>query len=102
MGCCVSRPPHGEGASRSTFDDVSSGLDPIGRPRAPPLGVDDEALSAVVRDVYAELAGDIRRALAPALRRARPGRALADEYDESDARVLGKGSKERIAMLARG
>ena len=35
--------------------------------RAPPLGVDDEALSAVVRDVYAELAGDIRRALAPAL-----------------------------------
>jgi len=92
MGCCVSRPPHGEGASGSTFDDVSSGLDPLGRPRAPPLGVDDEALSAVVRDVYAELAGDIRRALAPALRRARPGRALADEYDESDARVLGKGA----------
>ena len=51
--------------------------------------------------MYAELAGDIRRALAPALRRARPGRALADEYDESDARVLGKGSKERIAMLGR-
>ena len=59
---------------------------------------DGDELADVVRDVFAELDPALRRALAPSLRRTR-GKRLGDDYDESDAELIGKGAFSVVYLV---
>jgi hypothetical protein len=59
---------------------------------------DGSELAAVVRAVAHELDANIRQALVPVLKYGR-GRVLSDDYDESDARQLGKGAFSVVWMV---
>ena len=102
MGCCVSTSAGADDAGPSAssrgflpaFDDASARVfDDDGLPVA-----DGDELADVVRDVFAELDPALRRALAPSLRRTR-GKRLGDDYDESDAELIGKGAFSVVYLV---
>ena len=102
MGCCVSTSAGADDAGPSAssrgfapaFDDASTlVVDDDSLPVA-----DGDELADVVRDVFAELDPALRRALAPSLRRTR-GKRLGDDYDESDAELIGKGAFSVVYLV---
>ena len=102
MGCCVSTSAGADDAGPSAssrgfspaFDDASTRVfDDDDLPFA-----DGDELADVVRDVFAELDPALRRALAPSLRRTR-GKRLGDDYDESDAELIGKGAFSVVYLV---
>ena len=102
MGCCVSTSAGADDAGPSAssrgfapaFDDASTlVVDDDSLPVA-----DGDELADVVRDVFAELDPALRRALAPSLRRTRCKR-LGDDYDESDAELIGKGAFSVVYLV---
>ena len=98
MGCCVSRAE--DDAPGGAFSSRYAPAEPkmvevyavTSRGEAPDVPGDEwlSALEPEMREVFVELDAATRLALAPALRR-NAKRALSDEYDESNARRIGKG-----------
>lgn len=62
------------------------------------LGDDSSELASMVRGVANEMDHDIRQALKPTLKRSL-GRVLSDDYDETDAKQLGKGAFSVVWMV---
>ena len=91
MGCCVSRAE--DDAPGGAFSSRNAPAEPESVRSEAPDAPEDEWLSALdpeVREVFVELDAATRSALAPALRR-NAKRTLSDDYDESNARRIGKG-----------
>ena len=91
MGCCVSRAE--DDAPGGAFSSRNAPAEPESVRSEAPDAPEDEWLSALdpeVREVFVELDPATRLALAPALRR-NAKRTLSDDYDESNARRIGKG-----------
>ena len=84
----VTKPRTAPGAA---FGDPSDGPDGHHHDESSVGSSGESHLPAVVLEVARELDPAIRRALAPVLSKGR-ARTLGDEYDESDAKQLGKGA----------